>query len=119
MLNNSRARAGSLANPPLHRAARRYHMSPDEIRAARRGDGRNLENLIDVWAAARLEPPMNKERAVAVRVVPQLEGMDEIEDALSKVSDAVLYARNLLDRVKTMTVEVTAFTELEDATDSR
>lgn len=62
---------------------------------------------------------MNKERAVAVRVVPQLEGMDEIEDALSKVSDAVLYARNLLDRVKTMTVEVTAFTELEDATDSR
>lgn len=62
---------------------------------------------------------MNKERAVAVRVVPQLEGMDEIEDALSKVSDAVLYARSLLDRVKTMTVEVTAFTELEDATDSR
>lgn len=66
-----------------------------------------------------MEPPMNKERAVVARVVPQLEGVDEIEDALSKVSDAVLYARGLLDKVKTMTVEVTAFTELEDATDSR
>lgn len=62
---------------------------------------------------------MSEEKAIVARIVPKLEGLREIEEALEEVSDALLYARGLLDKVKTMTVEVTAFTEVGDAKDSR
>lgn len=62
---------------------------------------------------------MNNGKALIIRISPEIRGVEEIETTLAKLSDSLLYAQDLLEKVKAMTVEVTAFTEANDATDSQ
>lgn len=58
--------------------------------------------------AAGLEPPMD-EKKLSLKVVPEIEGADELVRILKEADNAVLCALDLLQKAKGATLDVTLF----------